>query len=106
MQKITIFAKDSFGAETMVDLNGADGTRCYSSTNDPLEAIAKSSLVVEVNAPPRLAQSMPDVFLYRTGRNPPSGQCSRSFDRRQYQEEKRGTSKSRISSRWNTSSLK
>ena len=58
MQAITIFAKDSFGAETLVDLNGVV------AVVDP--PVAESSLVVEVNAPPRLAQAMPDVFLYRS----------------------------------------
>ena len=67
MQKITIFAKDSFGAETMVDLNGDDGTAAAPPA--PLDHLVKSSLVVEVNAPPRLAQSMPDVFLYRSGQD-------------------------------------
>ena len=50
--EITIFAVDSFGAETMVDLNGIAGM---------------ASLVVGVNAPPRLARSLPsEVFLYRS----------------------------------------
>ena len=42
--EITIFAIDSFGAETMVDLNGTGVTEM---------APAPASLVVGVNAPPR-----------------------------------------------------
>ena len=65
MQKLTIFAMDSFGAETMVDINGADE---LDTDGDPVaEAhLQVSSLVVEVNAPPRLALALPDVTLYRT----------------------------------------
>ena len=53
--EITIFATDSFGAETMVDLNGT-------------AADAPASLVVGVNAPPRMFRPLPSVvYLYRSG---------------------------------------
>ena len=88
MQKITIFATDSFGAETMVDINGDDPV----APNVPADDLLDSSLVVEVNAPPRLAQALPDVTLYRedaTG----SGNVLLSLATK------------RITSRWNTTTL-
>ena len=60
MQKITIFAQDSFGAETMIDLNGDDPT-------SPMMGLEDSSLIAEVNAPPRVLQPLRDVVLYRLG---------------------------------------
>ena len=56
MQNIWIFATDSFGAEVMVNLNGDD------VTNDP----DMTSLIAEMNAPPALAQALPDIVLYRS----------------------------------------
>ena len=61
--KITIFATDSFGAERMVDLNGPTGM---------------ASLVVEVNAPPRLARPLPTVYLYRSASPLPAATASES----------------------------
>ena len=52
-QKITIFAQDSFGAETMIDLNGDDPTgRVVTGPS------TDSSLIAEVNAPPRLSAAV------------------------------------------------
>ena len=59
-QEITIFAQDSFGAETMVDLNGPF---VMGVSNAPDTGTA--SLVAEVNAPPRLVLPVRDVVLYR-----------------------------------------
>ena len=47
MNEITIFATDSFGAETMVDLNGTEVMENAMVTGE-------ASLVVGVNAPPRM----------------------------------------------------
>ena len=50
---VTVFAVDSFGAETVVDLNG------------PETVMPVDGLWVAVNAPPRLAVPLPDATLYR-----------------------------------------
>ena len=51
MNNITVIAVDSYGAETVVDLNGAT---------------ADSSFVAEANAPPRVKRHLPThVYLYR-----------------------------------------
>ena len=77
MQKLTIFAMDSFGAETMVDINGADLTGTFGTVDAAPEMhLEKSSLVVEVNAPPRLALALPDVTLYRSLGNVVAGDAA------------------------------
>ena len=57
--EITIFAVDSFGAETEVDLNGPVVTVATVTTG-------VANLVVGVNAPPRVSRPLPSVvYLYR-----------------------------------------
>ena len=52
---ITILAQDSYGAETVVDLNGTG-------------EMTPSSFVAEANAPPRVKRQLPaKVYLYRSG---------------------------------------
>ena len=103
MQKLTIFAMDSFGAETMVDINGADLTGAFDTVDAAPEThLEKSSLVVEVNAPPRLALALPDVVLYRLGDAGSPGAAGLASDARELGSV--AYSPSRISSRWNTPS--